>query len=89
MPCIFSQLPKALPSPLGALSAGPGKTVPLMGPLVVSLQLVSSQAGLPEVHWFLAVNSRTAAASAAAAFLLPRVGLVWLDMDWMMDYSAR
>lgn len=44
----------ALPSPLGALSAGPGKTV----------------------HWFLAVNSRTAAAAALTAFLLPRVGLL-------------
>jgi len=69
----------ALPSPLGALSAGPGKTV----------------------HWFLAVNSRTAAASAAAAFLLPRVGLVqkilyhtqlvhtveWLDA-WVFQIST-
>lgn len=69
----------ALPSPLGALSAGPGKTV----------------------HWFLAVNSRTAAAAAATAFLLPRVGLLqkiayhlqlvhqveWLDA-WVFQIST-
>lgn len=69
----------ALPSPLGALSAGPGKTV----------------------HWFLAVNSRTAAAAAASAFLLPRVGLLqkiayhlqlvhqveWLDA-WVFQIST-
>jgi hypothetical protein len=35
------------------------------------------------------VNSRTAAAAAATAFLLPRVGLLQLADDWIMFFEIN